>query len=232
MVQKLEWESTFFKANCAQFYPDRFFEPNNFNEYDWVQGKCFINDELSKAIFGNNKFVFEDTRLIFEKKLRAAKLANHSNFKIKQSTKNEIDSLSKIAREELTEHSRLLILVGKEQTEKFYTEWVKKAVLGTFDDICFTIKTNQEPLGFITLKYSNIEPKIGLIAVKKKFQGQKAGKALIQFAENYLIQKEYKSLQVITEGRNIKAQQFYIKYGFNITNIECWYYKLKKNNKY
>ena len=231
MVQKLEWESAFFKTNCAQFYPDRIFEPNNLDEYDWVQGKCLINDELSKAIFGNNKFVFEDTRVIFEKELQAEKLAFHSNIEIKRSSIGEIDSLSAIAKEELTEHSRLLILVGKEQTEKFYAEWVKKAVLGTFDDISFTIKVEREPVGFITLKYSNTEPKIGLIAIKRKLQGYSLGKKLIHFAENFLIERNHKSLQVITEGRNIRAQQFYIKYGFNITNIECWYYRMKKSAK-
>jgi len=231
MIQKLEWESTFFKANCAQFYPDKNFEPGNFEAYDWVQGKCLINDELSKAIFGNNKFVFEDTRVIFEKELEVKELELRPNLEIVQSSIDEIDALCTIAKEELTEHSRLLILVGKNQTEKFYAEWVKKAVFGTFDDISFTVKVDREPAGFITLKYSNIKPKIGLIAVRKEFQGRKIGKALIQFTENFLSEKNHRSLQVITEGRNIKAQQFYIKYGFNITNIECWYYKLKRDKK-
>lgn len=228
MVQKLEWESSFFNVNCAQYYPDNKTEPNNLDKYDWVQGKCYINDESSKAIFGNNKFVFEDTRVIFEKKLSFSEPGIDKEIEIRRSTENEIDPLSTIAKDELTEHSRLLILVGKEKTEKFYAEWVKKAILGKFDDICFTILLNNDYAGFITLKYTQTEPKIGLIAVKREYQGKKLGKKLIQFAENYLIEKNFDHLSVITEGRNIKAQQFYIKYGFNIRNIECWYYKLNK----
>ncbi|BDY13576.1 GNAT family N-acetyltransferase [Hydrogenimonas cancrithermarum] len=231
MLKKLEWESGFFHTECAQFYPrhksGEYYDDAAFNAYDWVQGKCYITDEVSKSIFGEYKFVFEDTRVIFGKEIEKKPVVmKEERFSIDISTPDDIDVLQRIAIEGLVEHSRLPVLVGEAETGRFYAKWVEKAVYGSFDDICFSLKAERSPIGFITLKYSeNGNAKIGLISIQRGHQGKKLGKALIQHAENFLYGKNYRHLSVITEGRNIQAQQFYIKYGFNIDNIECWYYR-------
>ncbi len=234
MLKKLEWESRFFNMECGQFNPLNMKHehyPNDlFDRFHWVQGKCFINDELSKSIFGEFKFIFEDTRVVFEKEISKKNLIfQKREFKIRQSKPADIPKLQKIAIECLVKHSRLPVLVGKKATGRFYAKWVEKAVFGTFDDLCFSLCNEDEPIGFISLKHlDKNESKIGLIAIKKEFQGQRLGNALIQFSENLLKKNGFKRLSVITEGRNINAQQFYIKYGFNIKDIECWYYRVKK----
>ncbi|MCF6200898.1 MAG: GNAT family N-acetyltransferase [Hydrogenimonas sp.] len=231
MIRKLDWESNFFNMECGQFNPlnrsEGKYSEKLFNQFDWVQGKCLISDELSKSIFGEFKFVFEDTRVIFEKIIEKKDICfSLPNLQICNSKPEEIPELQSIAIEELVKHSRLPILVGKKATGNFYARWVEKAVFQVFDDICFTLCEKNRPIGFITLKYINAnEAKIGLIAIKKDFQGKRFGNALIQFSENFLYDNKFKKLSVITEGRNINAQQFYIKYGFNIKDIECWYYR-------
>ena len=83
-----------------------------------------------------------------------------------------------------------------------------------------------EIAGFATYKkISRSDSSIGLIATSKKFQNKGIGSKLILKCLDFAHSQKRKTLLVGTEGKNIAAQNFYIKNGFKIKKIESWYYK-------
>ena len=70
---------------------------------------------------------------------------------------------------------------------------LKKAVLGTFDDICLlTYDTENNVSGFVTLRrLSESEARVGLLAVMPNRIGQGIGKQLMSAAKLWCQQQRY-----------------------------------------
>lgn len=73
--------------------------------------------------------------------------------------------------------------------------------------------------GYILFSFNEDSSIIELIAVDKKYQGQKVGKSLIKTMESFAIDKGINKIKVGTQVNNISAAQFYTKMGF--TYVSC-----------
>lgn len=115
--------------------------------------------------------------------------------------------------------------------EQLYALWVQKAIHGTMDDQCFKYVVNGETLGFVTVKWMENSAKIGLIGVRPDFHRKGIGKAMLSGLANELTDKSVPLLLVATQGKNISAQNLYIKSGFQVKSVQAWYYRfLNKRN--
>jgi dTDP-4-amino-4,6-dideoxy-D-galactose acyltransferase len=109
--------------------------------------------------------------------------------------------------------------------DRFYKEWLTKAVYGTYDDCCLVIIEANKICGFVTLKEHPNYAQIGLIGVSSEHQGRGIGKKLLSIAEHYLEQRNCTTLSVATQMSNIHALNLYTRFGFRLTETNLWFYK-------
>jgi len=232
-IRKLEWLSDFFGLNCGEVVsPSKSMtiDEKDLRYYHFLQGKCLDRDKPSKCWFEKNDFYFEDSRLTFEKKIEKVPDTAFEDIRILTATETESHAIETLAKNVMAEHSRFINLVGEEKTREFYATWIKNAIMSDFDHICFYTSIRKDHItGFITLRFvENRKAIIGLLGVERAFWGRGVAKKLLQYSENYLLQKGFNTLEVATEGRNGRAIQFYNNYGFHLVNTEYWYYKILK----
>jgi len=234
-IKKLEWLSDFFGVNCGEVItPSKSMKVSkqDLDYYHFLQGKCFKSDSDSKNWFEENGFFFEDSRVTFQKSIEANFKLN-PDINIKKATIEDSSEIQNIATSVMAEHSRFVNLVGERKTQEFYATWVKNAIVSDFDHLCLSASVNKKIVGFITLRFvENQKVIIGLIGVKRDYWGLSIAKNMIKYSEDLTSKQGFKYLEVATEGKNGRAIKFYNKYGFDLKNIENWYYKIlnKKNN--
>ena len=192
-------------------------------QIDLMQSCVEIENKEGIEFLENNRFHFQDLKLSYKMKLEISENIKNSEYKI--ANEEEIEDIKRISRE-LFYYSRFNIL-GERASKKIYEIWAEKAVKGEFDDICLKVEDeNNKTAGFITLKkISEKEAKIGIIAVELNKQNAGYGRVLMDGAKKYLIEQGIEKFYVVTQGKNINAQNFYINSGFKMDKIEMWYYR-------
>ncbi|TDX42942.1 dTDP-4-amino-4,6-dideoxy-D-galactose acyltransferase [Halanaerobium congolense] len=234
MLNRLKWDSDFWDLEIADlhFENDNFeAEEHNFFDYDIIQSKVEINKKKIINFLESKKFNFIN--------LEISLVRNLSNYNYKRSQfeiaqKKDIDDVCLIA-SNVFEKSRFDVFerLTNQKISNFYSLWVKKSVLGTFDDCCIIERNDQNKIiGFITLKFLNDDSaEIGLLGVKKNNQGLGIGSKLLSSAYKLLKEKKIERLIVSTQGTNYNALNFYYKNNFKLNKINSWYYKINKFNK-
>jgi len=230
MINKLEWDSKFFNKNIANLditsLKINFDKVENFvknNKIDIIQTLAPSNKINLINDLENHFFKMEESVVTFTKKITKINYKNDENIKI--ANIEHLDYMKKYLNG-IFKESRYKRIVSKELIDSFYYTWLKKAILGKFDDICFIYELDNLPIAFITLKINNKKANIGLIAVSPNFQGKGIGYKLIQHSERFLLQKGVEIFNVRTQGSNILAQNFYIKNSFFIDSLKFWFYKV------
>jgi len=231
MLKTLKWDTDFFNLPFIQL--DDPFQCSELEKTTYEMPTFFAqtlqNIEETKNIqkFEKYGFNFVDLRITFNLKINQLSTTElNPIFIIKQSQVDDYERLRLIA-PMLAKHSRFENYFPNHKIINLYEKWLFNAIHGLYDDLSFHILYEKEYAGFITLKKDNNSAKIGLLAINKKFQGKSLGSSLIKFIIDYSIKHSISLIQVITEGKNIQAQNFYIKNGFTIEKIESWLYKSK-----
>ena len=110
---------------------------------------------------------------------------------------------------------------------RFYALWAEKAILGTFDTHCLTLRDAEgKLLGFVTLRV--IEPgvaRIGLLAVQPQVTGRGTGKRLMNAAKHWCLGQGVVRLRVATQTGNIAALNLYRASGGALAHSAYWLYR-------
>lgn len=114
--------------------------------------------------------------------------------------------------------------------------FMKKDVIKRFDkgyEIFFGYRRDNELIGYVTIKpffpgYKHCE--VYWLAVKKKYQGQRIGKKLMEFIENYAKKKGFRKVCLYTGKDMIKTRGFYEKIGYKFVNEFSGYYGYSSGN--
>lgn len=112
-------------------------------------------------------------------------------------------------------------------SSRFYSLWVEKAVLGTFDHQCLlTQDALGQPSGFVTLRDLGAgEARIGLLAVWSGAAGKGIGQQLMAAAAQWCQQRGIVRLRVATQIGNVAALRLYIRSGASIESTAYWLYR-------
>jgi dTDP-4-amino-4,6-dideoxy-D-galactose acyltransferase len=239
-IKFLEWDSNFWRKRIAYITSRKLKETHIVKVDKFVKDKhiklvqylCDCNDRDSVMIAESNGFSFVDIRLTFERKLSNFENINlelQAGFKLDVANENDIEVIGSIA-EDLYYDSRYFFdkKFYDKDVRRFYKNWAKKGVMGEFDDICRCLRNERnEVIGFVTLKHDqkNMISSIGLVGLHKKYHGKGLGLSLL----NNVIQSEllggYKTMSVVTQGRNYAAQRLYQRAGFLTKSTQLWYHK-------
>lgn len=190
---------------------------------------CNCHDWLSVQTAEQAGYSFVDIRLTLENALRKApESALPKGTSIARAEAPHIPSLKKMA-SALYMDSRYFFdpHFARDKVRIFYEGWIEKAVLGTFDDYCLLLVRNGEPpLAFCTIRKNRPKTaQIGLFGVSPEAQGGGIARPFLNAVLARLHADGFEMVEVVTQGRNYRAQRVYQRCGFVTKTTELWYHK-------
>ena len=237
VIYRLKWDSKFFGSNIA--FLSSLCLTKNIEKYvqgftksedlDLIQFQCNCHDLLSVQIAEENKYSFVDIRLTMERPINETFIIQEDKKEIdfRKATKSDIEILVDYAKG--IYHSSRYYYDKNFDTKKvdgFYSGWIKKSVLGEFDDFCYAIYENNSPIGFCSIKYNqNNSASIGLLGISPKHSNLGLGRYMLNKVIEALYADGITYIDVVTQGRNYSAQRLYQRCGFLTRTSELWYHK-------
>ena len=222
MLKKLEWDSLFFNKEIYTFDEIEDLKSLNKLKNYIIQKKIDNKDRLSEVEIKKKKFKYVSGHTVLELSNIYIYIYIRKNSFIKTGNIEDLNQIKEIIKG-LYPYSRFY-KISSEKVDSFYYEWVKKAILGKFDDICFVYKEFGKIKGFITLKVKDKELHIGLIGVDKNETSKGIGKELLVKAVEFGKSHNCEKIIVATQIENKGAINFYKKNGYKIIQEEKWFY--------
>jgi len=236
LYKKLEWDSDFFGVNigyvsCLRLTPSierRVKDYIRKEKIDMLEYLCNCHDKKSVLTAEKNGYSFVDIRLTFEQTLgECSETTLPSGFSVRKANKSDIGKLRRIA-SSIYKLSRYYYDANFDEAKvtEFYSNWVEKAVLGTFDDYAYVLCDGNEPVGFCSIKEQRENAaSIGLFGMSFDYAGKGLAAGLLQVVLNRLKRDRIDYVEVVTQGRNYGAQRLYQRLGFITKSTELWYHK-------
>ena len=221
-VIALTWDSEFFSKNIATVTNIDKVTTAELASFDLITNKIASDNYVELTQFNQLGFSIAEGELIFNKEL-PKNLVNQLSIEL--ATEVEISELVILAKKSYVSTRFRQPWFTSEQSNNFYGAWIKKAVLGEFDDVCLIIKTADSIQGFISLKKVNTQIKIGLIAVAQEAQGKGIARQLLAMAEVYALQQQCNQITVATQTSNITAINLYSRNNYTLKESNYWLYK-------
>ncbi len=191
------------------------------NSYDLITTRVGSLEHTKIEVLQNHGFVYCDGDVQLTKDIHS----NDSEIDFQMATQEQLPKLLTML-DNMYQISRFKApWFATQDRDRFYKEWLTKAVYGTFDDCCLMIAEEDKICGFVTLKEFSDYAQIGLIGVGSEYQGKGIGKKLLSVAEQYLKQRNCTTLNVATQTSNIHALNLYTRFGFRLTETNLWFYK-------
>ena len=232
----LSWDSKFFGFKIGKINPKGLKAKELIRILKELKYKNYILSYLSlnpQNISLNDEALQNGGKLVDEKTTFSFKLKNsdmrdyHSNiflYKDKNISKVLIDIAIQTA-----EYSRFKTdtLFEKGKYKQLYTEWIIKSVKKKLANDVLVYKINDRIKGLITVGTENEHDKIGfigLVGVDSKERGKGIGIELMNAAKFYFQSRGFKTINVVTQGKNLPACKLYLKSGFYKSKIENFYH--------
>jgi len=233
-IKAIDWDSNFFSKNIGAVCNSKNVTTFELQQYELLMNKVGVESTEELDRFLKLGFTFVEGELIFLQQIPHDFLpkgfaleGGTLNYKATDKDIPQIVALAEISYLNSRFRSPWFSI---EEQQKFYGTWVRKAVLGEFDDICLILKSGMEVQGYISLKIQDEKLSVGLIAVSPKYRGQGIAQHLIQLSFKYALENKCESVSVATQMSNVSATNLYIKSGFTLININYWLYKTRKGN--
>lgn len=138
----------------------------------------------------------------------------------------DIPILAEIARESHTD-TRFFFDQNfpRDKSEALYEVWIRHSCEGLSDRVV-TACVDGQVAGYIVCKIlDDASGQIGLVGVAEQSRGKGVGKSLVNAALDWFAGRNIRSVQVVTQGRNIAAQRLYQKCGFATRSVQLWYHR-------
>ncbi|MBS1683965.1 MAG: GNAT family N-acetyltransferase [Bacteroidetes bacterium] len=237
LVKKLPWDTEFWgmgygSIKVKTITPNIVYRAEAYakrNDIKFLEYLCNCDDQKHLVMAEGQGFHLTDIRIDFDVKGTVIPLDPlPAGMTYGRAEERHIEELHNISKD-LYKISRYYYDGGfdKSRVSDFYRTWVEKAVLGTFDHICYCIFQGDTPVGFATFRYlDNNEAMFGLGAFNENFQGAGLGRKLFRHVININAQeKGIKRVTSATQGRNIMTQRMHQAIDFRTSSVELWYHK-------
>jgi Acetyltransferases len=227
----LQWDTDYFSVNSARVNLRASVDEKEQDEiiafckeYDFVTISNLDNIKENNQWIGERTNAFlSDMNIQFLKVLTHKSVFDDSNTYVtnKLSMNEQIVEIAKRA----FNYSRFFNdpKLPKEQAGNVYLHWTECAF--EQENKYFVITEREGNVaGYILFSISDDVSIIELIAVDKKFQGQKVGKSLVLNMESFVMNLGIKKIKVGTQVNNITAAQFYSAMGFKYVSCGSVYH--------
>jgi len=188
------------------------------------------NDPQTSAAAEDAGYHLVDVRMTFKQKLLDARSSDglSTGLVIRPARPKDIPALREIGRVSYT-LSRFYFDQGfaRQRCDELYALWVEKSCQGYADEV-LVAEVEGQPGGFITLKtILEGEPhgEIGLVGISSQAQGRGLGPRLVEYGLAWFASQGLPAAEVVTQGRNLRAQRLYQRAGFVTEMVRLWYHK-------
>jgi len=230
----LEWDSAFFGMTIARVNRNRLDALTVAQVKDWCREKqvsClyFLADSnhvetLRQA--EQNGFYLTDIRVTYEHSTSGLEERYTPDSTVRMAVPQDLpilrsmtDSAYRDSRFYYDGHFPL------EACDRLYEIWIEKSLSG-FAQAVLVMGSPGQPEGFVTCNAGSPETigKMGLVGVSRNARGRGVGQALVLESLHWFAVQGMKSVEVVTQGRNIPAQRLYQKCGFLTKEVRFWYH--------
>jgi dTDP-4-amino-4,6-dideoxy-D-galactose acyltransferase len=229
----LEWDSTFFGMRIARVNPNRLDAQTAAQVMDWCHQKKVIclyfladsNDVETIRQAEKNGFYLTDIRMTYEHPLNGLEERYVPKLDIRNAVTEDLPVLRAMTGSSYGD-SRFYYdgHFTQESCNRLYEIWIEKSLSG-YAQAVLVMGAPGQPEGFVTCDIMpEAKGKIGLVGVSMSTRGRGVGQALVQASLQWFAGQGLKSVQVVTQGRNIPAQRLYQKCGFLIKEVKYWYH--------
>jgi dTDP-4-amino-4,6-dideoxy-D-galactose acyltransferase len=230
----LEWDSAFFGVTIARVNSNRLDARIVSQVMEWCREKqvrCLYfladsDDVETQRQAEKNGFYLTDIRVTYEHSLRRLEEQTAPDPDIRMAVPQDLPALRGMASSSYRE-TRFYYDGHFPQAacDRLYETWIEKSLSGYARAVLVKGVPGQ-PEGFVTCDTLLPEAtgKIGLVGVSSSTRGRGIGRALVQESLSWFGQQGMKSVQVVTQGRNIRAQRLYQKCGFLLNEVRFWYH--------
>jgi len=112
-----------------------------------------------------------------------------------------------------------------EKCDSLYETWLEQSCAAR-SGVVLVAEWQGNPAGFVTCdSVDAVTGKIGLLGVGSSAQGVGLGRALVGSATDWFRQQGFHRAQVVTQGRNVRAQAVYQRCGFVTQSVQLWYHR-------
>ena len=215
-VKLLQWDSQFFNKKIG--YLNRINElcEEDCKDFDLITCKVDTADYRGVDFLSNNRFSLVEAEVKFCKNIVEQEVSPVTK-SLDYADSSHLDELIALAGTSYQFSRFRTPWFDEKQKELFYSEWVKNAVLGQFDDCCIILKDGNNISGFVSVKKTEKEVSIGLIAVSRTYQGKGIATQLLELVEQYAVSHNCCRILVSTQLSNIpRFKSLFKKWLFNI----------------
>ena len=237
ICQFFEWDTAFFGVRIARLIPTRLTEPVLQQALNWCQSNAieclyYLADSdhtESVRLAEQNGFNLVDIRMTFERHLsdmHAITAEGLPEVSIRPSQSDDLPYLRAIARD-IYHDTRFYYdpHFPKDRADALYVTWIEKSCKRYADEV-LVLESGSEPVGYIACHISNPQVgRIGLVGVNSAVQGIGAGQRLVHSALRWFADRDVERVEVVTQGRNCRAQRLYQRCGFLTRSVQLWYHK-------
>jgi len=235
----LPWDSSFFGMRIARLTVARL-TPRSLSEaLEWcrlhdIDCLYFLADSNHREtvqLAEGSSFRFVDIRLTLKLSSFPAETKESADYGVRLFEEADLDSLKVIARQSHSD-SRFFFDGGfpQERCETLFETWIERSCRGWARAV-FVVDVDGKAAGYCTCHIEGGVGSIGLVALAAHAQGRSVGRHLIAAAISYAQHQGISELKVVTQGRNIRAQQLFQKSGFATDSVMLWYHKWFRENR-
>lgn len=224
-MKKLKWDSDFWGIEVFHLEKSKEIKEELISSSTYmIQSLPHVSDLKFINYLENNSFNFVESKITLQKALTNSIYIANNKFKL-------------LTLQDLIYHrGDFYNLFGKNsrfefftpaKVNEFYYTWLVNSIKGEMDDAVIGYYMGNRLAGFVSYRMGQSNLTIGLLAVFPEFQGKSVSQKLLNYVDYIALEKNIKSIQIATQGKNIHALNAYIKNGYHISSINHWYYYIK-----
>lgn len=229
----LEWDTQYFNKKSCRIDMYKKIEQEDISNIETIiRTYQFITITNSKGNSFNNNYIgnnlkafLTDVNVQLKKEIIATSIDKYdSNMEVENNKKYDEKLLNLV--DGIFENSRFLNdhNIKVEKANGMYKKWIENS-FNKSNKYFITYKLKGEIVGFILFSNKNDkELTIELIGVNDKLVGNGLGKKLMKRLDSYALDNGYNVINVGTQIENINALNFYITFGYRISDIRYIYH--------
>ncbi len=231
----LQWDSDFFHKRIARVTSkhldvDELARVNQWAVEHQVDCLYYLADgsqDSSPWQAEKDGYHLMDLRVTFAIDLERVNLEEDSPMKIELASATDLPEVKRMAGE-FHGLSRFFAdpHFDRELCKKMYEVWIERDASQP-DRFLWVSRQDDGLVGYTSasINHGAQTAEIGLVGVNPDFRGQGSGRKIQLAVLRELKQLGVRQVEVVTQGRNIAAQNLYAKSGYGIKSIDLWYHK-------
>jgi dTDP-4-amino-4,6-dideoxy-D-galactose acyltransferase len=235
LCRLLDWDTQFFGFRIGRVIPPVLSVDDMAGVSDWCRREsirclyfsCDPGDDRSSRLAEGAGFHLVDVRLDFSKRIghKGKTRTSTTGLAVRQWVEADLPALESIS---ATAYSDTRFWHDPkfpgERVTALYRQWIVNSCRG-FADRVFVTEYEGQPVGFVTCSLDAPGVgRIGLVGVRSDMRGKGAGRALVEAATDYAVERGWTRIEVATQARNLSAQRLYQRLGFTTCSTSLWYH--------